>query len=84
MNFLKTMMLNCEQATFLVTKREQKKLSFKERFDLMLHLSMCKFCSLFAKQSAFIARQLKQKQPTASGLSEAEKERMVQVIQEKQ
>jgi hypothetical protein len=47
--------LCCKQATYLLLKKEEiKKLSFKEEISLRFHLSICKFCKLFRKQSAII------------------------------
>lgn len=47
--------LCCKQATYLLLKKEEvKKLSFKEELGLRFHLSICKFCKMFRKQSAII------------------------------
>lgn len=47
-------MLNCEQATEMVLKKQSEKLGLMERLNLFMHLSMCKFCNLFAKQNELI------------------------------
>ncbi|HEY4800800.1 MAG TPA: zf-HC2 domain-containing protein [Bacteroidia bacterium] len=59
MKLLKSMMVSCREATFLISKREERKLSFGERIHLAMHLSMCEFCKAFEKQSAFIGKQAK-------------------------
>ncbi len=47
--------LCCKQATYLLLKKEEvKELSFKEEWALKFHLSFCKFCKLFRKQSAIL------------------------------
>jgi len=56
---MKSIMLSCEKATFLVCKREEAKLSFSERIQVAFHLSMCRFCRAFQRQSAFISKMAK-------------------------
>lgn len=47
--------LCCKQATYLVLKKEElTKLSFKEETALKFHLTICKFCRAFKKQSALM------------------------------
>jgi hypothetical protein len=47
--------LCCKQATYLLLKKEElTKLSFKEEAALKFHMSICKFCRAFRKQSAII------------------------------
>ncbi len=50
----KGIMLSCEDTTFLVVKKDQEKLGMWDRMRIFMHLSMCKYCSLFAKQNKFI------------------------------
>jgi predicted anti-sigma-YlaC factor YlaD len=52
-------MYSCQQASFLVTKKEEQKLTYRERLRLAMHLAMCKFCKAYEKQSAYIIKQLK-------------------------
>ena len=40
----------CQEATLLMSKAMDDKLSFKERFDLRLHLMVCDLCVRFLKQ----------------------------------
>lgn len=59
-------MISCEDATELVVRKSHEKLSLWNKFRLMFHLAMCKFCSLFEKQNAIIdrvARDLDESQP---------------------
>jgi predicted anti-sigma-YlaC factor YlaD len=46
------MMISCKRATELVEIQFEKKLSFKQQFQLKLHLLLCKVCDIYAKQSA--------------------------------
>jgi len=50
------MMITCKEATFLISKDQQDKLSFLERFRLNLHLMMCKYCRRFKVQVRFISK----------------------------
>ena len=41
---------SCQEATRLSSEAMERRLSFKERFDLWAHLRICDFCSQFSKQ----------------------------------
>jgi anti-sigma factor ChrR (cupin superfamily) len=56
---MKHLMINCKEATFLMCKKEEGKLSFTEKIKLSVHTSMCSFCKKFEKQSADISRESK-------------------------
>ncbi len=43
-------MLNCKDAIFLMSKRDEGKLSMIDRMRLSLHISMCHLCRKFEKQ----------------------------------
>lgn len=49
-------MLNCRQATRLLSDRLEQPLSRRQRLALMLHTLMCSACRSFGKQSAFLRR----------------------------
>lgn len=49
-----SVMLSCDRATFLITKKEYQKLSCVENLQLKMHLMGCKFCRAFNKQNAVI------------------------------
>ena len=44
-------MLNCDKATFLISKKEVVELKCIERTKLKMHLISCKYCRRFAEQS---------------------------------
>ncbi len=50
--------VNCKEATLLTCKKQDGKVSFKERMQLLLHLLVCKVCALFYKQSTLLHQQL--------------------------
>ncbi len=50
------LMLNCDKATFLLSKREITDLKCVESFKLKMHLLTCSYCRVFAQQSAIISK----------------------------
>ncbi len=53
---LRKVMYNCREATLLIVKREQGKISLFERFRLYYHLLHCGVCRSFQTQSMVINR----------------------------
>lgn len=51
--------LSCLKATQLIEKKFYVKLKLSEKLQLKLHKTMCKACSNFDKQSAFIENAFK-------------------------
>ncbi len=49
-------MLNCKQATRLVSQRLEHKLSLGQRLGLKLHLIICHLCRNYARQLRFLHR----------------------------
>ncbi len=43
-------MLTCKQASFLASKKLDKKLTIKEHFDFSLHTVMCGLCRHYANE----------------------------------
>lgn len=43
-------MMNCQQATRLMSDAQERPLSFKERAALKMHVAMCSGCSNFLQQ----------------------------------
>lgn len=70
---MKNLMITCKQATHYISIKEENKLSILDRLKLSMHLMICKFCALFARQNKFIVSQIKNVHPTET-LSEMEKE----------
>ena len=54
-------MLSCKKATELIEKKEVVGLSFIEKSQLKLHLSMCKACASYGKHSKVVDHVLKVK-----------------------
>lgn len=53
-----TLLLSCLRATELIEKHLHFKLSLSEKIALRFHVSMCRACQLYEKQSAFIEKGL--------------------------
>ena len=51
MTYLKKVIYNCKQATFLIEKKSISRLSFRETVELRIHLYGCLFCRIYDKQS---------------------------------
>jgi|APSaa5957512622_1039677.scaffolds.fasta_scaffold13983_4 hypothetical protein len=52
------MMLSCHGATKLISKKQDSKLSMKEKFNLKLHLMTCYLCRRYEKQIELISQKL--------------------------
>ncbi len=80
-------MLTCKQASFLASKKLDKKLTITERFNLSLHTAMCGLCRRYAKEIEALHK-LMQKVGKTEGtllseneqLSEQSRERIKQEI----
>lgn len=53
-------MLTCKDASHLVSHRQDRALSFRERLRLRFHLWMCGNCRRFERQIALMRRLLRQ------------------------
>jgi hypothetical protein len=49
-------MLNCKQTTQLLSEKQDRPLSFRERVALRLHLMMCSGCTNYDRQMEFIRK----------------------------
>ena len=48
--------ITCKQAVDLISKKEESKLSPKQRFSLYIHLGECSLCRIFSVQNKIIAK----------------------------
>lgn len=53
------MMMNCKQATALISQGQDRPLSRRERIALRLHTLICRGCNNYNKQMAFIRETMK-------------------------
>jgi predicted anti-sigma-YlaC factor YlaD len=49
-------MMNCKEATRLLSESQDHTLSIKERISLKLHVSMCKGCRNFGHQMQYLRK----------------------------
>lgn len=49
-------MMNCREATRLLSESQDRRLSIKERISLKLHVSMCSGCRNFGTQMQFMRK----------------------------
>ena len=47
----------CTQATLLICKKEERALTLRERFQLIVHLIVCEFCRRFLGQTKIISKE---------------------------
>ena len=59
MSTIKRIIYDCRQATYLIEKRQDTTLTFKEWLRLFIHLLGCSVCRLFQRQSRVISESLK-------------------------
>ena len=78
------MMLSCDTATFLITKRDYQKLKCKENLQLRMHLMGCKLCRSFNKQSSFLSEKIHkiQEEPPLVQLSTQKKGEIERALKE--
>lgn len=58
MKGMNDVMLDCDTATYLITRSEFDKVNCVKRMQLKMHLAGCKYCRRFAEQSKYISEQL--------------------------
>jgi hypothetical protein len=78
---MKYLMVSCKEATFLMAKKEEGKLSLIEKMQLSVHTSMCSICKLFKKQDSKI-REESRHIYAENSLSTLAKERIEKILKE--
>ncbi len=79
-------MLTCKEVSALVSNSLDRRLSWRERLGVRLHLLICKACRRFADQMRFLqtaARQFRHHQPTqvaSMQLSDAARRRIREAL----
>ena len=73
--------ITCKEATDLVSRKEEGRLTMVQRVQLWLHLATCSLCRLFSKQNRIMtAGARKAGQSATAGLSDADKTAMINNI----
>lgn len=74
--------IDCKTATKMIAQKEDGKLSLKKRIQLIIHLFICKICSLFYKQNKMLVMSVPlMEKKSAASLSEKEKQQMIEVLE---
>jgi len=71
--------ISCKKATYLVSKKEENRLSWLEKIKLRGHLTICSLCRKFEQQTGFIGF-IAKKIYTHEPLSPKVKKRIQQVM----
>ena len=50
MVFMSKRMIACDEASYLISLREDQHLGFRQRWQLKIHLLTCHFCRKYARQ----------------------------------
>lgn len=58
-------MLNCKQTSLLVSQSLDRRLTWRERMGVRMHLWICVYCRRFVQQLALIRQQMKHWQQQA-------------------
>ena len=87
MKGMSKIMLDCDNATLLITKGEFEQLGCISKLKLKMHLASCKFCRNFSEQSKYITTQLNDfknidPQKLRLHLSDEQKNRLNKTVEE--
>jgi len=52
-------MMNCQQATRLISESQERELSLTEKLSLKMHVMMCSGCKNFSLQVPFLSKAMK-------------------------
>jgi len=52
-------MMNCQQATKLISESQERSLSLPEKMSLKVHVMMCSGCKNFSLQVPFLSKAMK-------------------------
>jgi len=74
--------ISCKEATKFISQKEESKLSFKQRVQLLAHLGICGLCKMFAKQNKIIVNASKHlHEHITETLSETDKRSMIEKLE---
>lgn len=59
MVYMSKRMIACDEASYLISLREEKKLGFSARWKLKMHLLTCHICRKYARQIEEMQRTMK-------------------------
>lgn len=80
MKLFRLIWLSCEKATFLITKKEEGKLTLIESVQLKLHLGICDFCIRFSQQTKFFTGRSKHLHEHSNAALSPQKKQAIQSL----
>ena len=79
-------MLNCLEATRLLSERQERPLMLRERLALLFHLSMCRLCRAFGRSvkqlHTLLSRDEEVRPEETPGLADESRVRLEQAVNE--
>ena len=78
--------MNCEKASVLAQKAEDKSLSFFEKFRLKFHIFLCGPCKWFNNQNTLLSKavaKMYSAETTEINLSDSQKHELIRKVSEK-
>ncbi len=76
------MRITCKSATEYIVKKEEGKISFKQRTQLFIHLIECSLCKRFSKQNKLLNLLLKKEADTPETLTADQKSSIIRKMEE--
>lgn len=76
------MSITCKQATDFISKKEERKITLLQRYQLWRHFAVCSLCKLFYKQNKLLVSSLKQTSAYEETLANEEKAAMIKMLEQ--
>ncbi len=76
------MRITCKSASEYIVRKEEGKISFKQRIQLFIHLIECSLCKRFSKQNKPINLLLKKEVTTPETLTADQKSSIIRKMEE--
>ncbi len=73
-------MYSCKEATYLISKKEEGRLGLFQKLKLGMHMSMCRFCRGFERQTRLLTGRLNKLQQQPKELSEEKKKEISELL----
>jgi hypothetical protein len=78
------LMKNCKETSALVTQSLDRRLNWRERLGMRIHLAVCENCTRFARQMRLIREWLAgEEEASQPGLSEEGRRRIAKKLQDR-
>ena len=74
---MKRFILSCKKATWLLSLKEEGKLSIVQKLQLRAHIGVCGMCKLFEKQTALISHNARHSHTHSTKILSAERTALI-------